>query len=199
MFVYNGKTTYSCRFNYCNMLIYSYILIKIILFQNFNFISVLSENFVSEIYKYIVMKQFLFVLVLLLSLQSNVQAGNDKPIKFEQLPATAKEMINTHFSGVQLSFAKEESEIFDKSYEIIFVNGNKIEFDKNGNWKEIDCKYTEVPESVIPSVILNHVRNTYGGVRIVSIEKYKKGYEVELANGLELKFNKQFELIDIDN
>ena len=40
-----------------------------------------------------------------------------------------------------------ESDWFDKSYDVIFTNGDKLEFDKKGVWTEVNCKYSAVPVS----------------------------------------------------
>jgi hypothetical protein len=42
------------------------------------------------------------------------------------------------------------------------------------------------------------VRKNYSGATIVQIEKARSGYEVQLSTGLELTFNKNFKVIDID-
>ena len=36
-------------------------------------------------------------------------------------------------------------------------------------------------------------------VAIVQIERDKRGYETDLSNGLEVRFNKQFKVVEIDN
>lgn len=54
-----------------------------------------------------------------------------------------------------------ENKIITKDYEVTFVNGNKIDFDSNGNWEEIDCKATVVPKKVVPVKIYNYVKSNY--------------------------------------
>jgi Protein of unknown function (DUF2874). len=144
------------------------------------------------------MKHLVFTLVLLLSVQFSALADNDKPIRFEELPDKAKTFITTYFSDVEIALTKKESDFFGKSYEVIFVNGNKVEFDRGGDWTDVNCKFTEVPQGIVPQPIVNYVRNNYGEVRIVSIDKDKRDYEVELSSGIELTFDKKFNLIDID-
>ena len=64
---------------------------------------------------------------------------DDKPIRVDQLPSKAQTFIRENFSGLKIALAKMESDFFDKSYEVIFVNGNKVEFYRDGRWKEIEC------------------------------------------------------------
>ena len=96
-------------------------------------------------------------------------------------------------------FAKMETDWLDKSYDVIFTDGNKLEFDKQGNWKEINCKYSAVPAGVIPAQILKYVSENYPDAKVLKIERDKKDYEVKLSNRWELKFDLQFNLIDIDD
>lgn len=145
------------------------------------------------------MKKLLFLLVCLFTLNGVAKADNDKPIQVNQMPQTAQQFIKQHFSDQKIAMAKMESGFFDKSYKAIFTNGNKVEFDKSGNWKEVDCKYNAVPAAIIPLTIRNYVKTNYPEAKVLKIEKDKKDYELKLSNRIELKFDLQFNLIDIDN
>lgn len=126
-------------------------------------------------------------------------AGNDRVITVAELPAAARNFIDTHFKGVEVSYAKVDEEFFDKEYKVVFVNGSKAEFLKNGDWKEVDCKYGEVPAEVIPGEIRKSVSAQFPGRRIVCIDRDRRGYDVELDNGYDLEFDRNFRLIDIDD
>ena len=145
-----------------------------------------------------IMKKFVFLLVCLFALQTVARAGDDKPIQVTQLPQKAQQLIKQHFTDSNVSLAKSEN-IINKSYEVIFANGNKIEFDKKGNWEEIDCKNTAVPAPIIPANIQRYVKTNYPNEKIIRIERDKKEYEVKLSNRTELKFNSKFILVDIDS
>jgi len=131
-------------------------------------------------------------------MQAMAWADNDKPIKVEQMPQRAQQFIKKHFSGSSIALAKMESDFLSKSYDVIFTNGNKAEFDKKGEWKEIDCKYSQVPSAIIPAAIQNYVKKQYPNTKILKIEKDNRSYEVKLSNGWEVKFDKNFNVIDID-
>lgn len=145
------------------------------------------------------MKKLLLLFMCLFTIQSVVKANDDKPIKIEQLPQSAQQFIKSHFGDSKVAIAKMETDWFDKSYDIIFTDGNKLEFDKQGNWKEINCKYSAVPTSVIPAQILKYVSENYPEAKVLKIERDKKDYEVKLSNKWELKFDLQFNLVDIDD
>ena len=63
---------------------------------------------------------------------------------------------------------------------------------------EIDCKQGKVPVKLIPQAIRNYLMENYPAQAVKKLEMNKNEYEVELANGLDLTFNKHFQLIDID-
>ena len=125
-------------------------------------------------------------------------AGNDKPISVNALPAKAQTLLNNHFNGQKVMLATIGSGVINKSYDVVLQNGTKLEFDKKGNLTEIDCKQGIVPALLIPQAIKNYLKDNYAGQSVKKIEINKNEYEVELANGLDLTFNKHFQLIDID-
>lgn len=146
------------------------------------------------------MKKIIVLLVSLVAMQSTLKADNDKPIEFTQLPAQSQQLVKTHFADQPIAVVKMERELLDKTYEVIFTNGDKIEFDRRGNWKDIDCKQTEIPEALIPAQIKSYVAKHYPDTKIRKIEKEDRGYyDVDLSNRIELKFNSNFNLVDIDN
>lgn len=125
-------------------------------------------------------------------------ADTDKPIEVSQLPTAAQTTLKSYFSDRKVSLAKVESDLFDKNYDVIFTNGDKVEFNSKGEWTEVQCKQSQVPTGLIPAQISSHVKSNYPGTKIVEIERDSKEYEVKLSSGIELTFNKKFKLIDID-
>lgn len=126
-------------------------------------------------------------------------AAGDRIITVGELPASSQQFIQTYFKGVEVSYAKVDEEFFDKEYKVLFVNGAKVEFLKNGDWKEIDCKYGEVPAGIVPKPILDCVAGRFAGRKVVCIDRDRRGYDVELDGGLDLEFDSNFRLIDIDD
>lgn len=144
------------------------------------------------------MKKLLLFFVCLFAMQTALRADDDKPIRAEQMPQRAQQFIKAHFPNHAISFVKMESELLDKSYDVVFTNGDKAEFDKKGNWKELDCAYSEVPSAVVPAAIRSYVEKKYPGTQIVKIEKDGRNHEVKLSNGWEIEFDKHFNVIDLD-
>lgn len=144
------------------------------------------------------MKKLFLVLVCVFTMQV-VMADNDKPIKLEQLPQTAQTFIKQNFPDLKVVLAKVDKDWFDTSYDVMFTNGDKLEFNKNGEWKELNCKHSMVPVKVIPAQIQKFVNDTYPGEKVTVIEKDRYEYEVRLSNRIEVKFDLQFNVIDVDN
>ena len=148
------------------------------------------------------MKRILRILMIaiccMVSCNMVANAGNDKPISVNALPAKAQTLLSQHFNGQKVMLATIESGVVSRSYDVVLQNGTKLEFDKNGNLTEIDCKQSIVPDQLIPQAIRNYLKENYPAQAVKKIEMNKNEYEVELANGLDLTFNKHFQLIDID-
>ena len=148
------------------------------------------------------MKRMIRILMIaiccMLSCNMAANADNDKPIAVNALPAKAQTLLSNHFNNQKVMLATIETGVINKSYDVVLQNGTKLEFDKKGNLTEVDCKQDIVPAQLIPQAIRNYLKDNYAGQSVKKIEINKNEYEVELANGLDLTFNKHFQLIDID-
>ena len=145
------------------------------------------------------MKKWTILFLSMLVMSVTVWAGNDKPIQISQMPQAAQQFIQKHFANQSVAVAKMESELLDKNYDVIFTNGDKVEFNKKGQWTKVDCKHTQVPVEVIPVVIQKYVSQHFPDAKVVKIEVTdRKGYEVDLSNGFDIEFDKKMNVIDID-
>ena len=84
-------------------------------------------------------------LVALFTVSTTAMADDDRPIDFSQLPKTAQATVKKHFASSEVLYLTQDGIIF-KSYDVVFANGDKIEFDSKGNWKDVDmmsggCSY----------------------------------------------------------
>ena len=145
------------------------------------------------------MKKLVFLLVCLFTLQTVARADDYKPIQVTQIPQPAHQFIKQHFADSKVALAKMESGVFYKSYDVVFTNGEKVEFDKAGEWKEVRCRQSEVPAQVVPEAIRNYVKTNYPDARILEIEFDHNEYEIKLSNRWEITFDSQMRVIDIDD
>ncbi len=126
--------------------------------------------------------------------------GEKKAIEYSLLPATAQTFISTHFSDKQVSVVFHDKEIGDNEYEVIFVDGADVNFNKKGNWYEVeDRDGNGVPEAILPASIRDYVATNHAGSRVVKISKDSRDYEVELSNNTELVFDKNGNFLHYDD
>lgn len=71
------------------------------------------------------MKKLVFLLVCVFTVSTVAMADNEKPIQVGQLPNKAQTFITTYFKGKKVALAKQDSDLFSKSYDVIFTNGEK--------------------------------------------------------------------------
>lgn len=145
------------------------------------------------------MKKLVLFLVSLFTLSTVSMADNVKPIQVGQLPTTAQTFITTYFKNNKVALAKVDTEFLSKTYEVMFTNGEEVEFDRSGEWTEVQCKTGEVPSAIVPAAIRNYVKQNYPNATIQKIERDKHRFDVKLSNRLEIAFNHQMQVIDIDD
>ena len=135
----------------------------------------------------------LSVLGLLLGLGAKAQ--DDRIITLDQLPQVSKEFLAKYFPDKTPILLKEDWD----DYEVVYPNGEKVEFLKNGEWKKVDCRLTTVPAVLVPQQIKDQAQALYPGSIITKIKKERYGWEIKLNNGLEIDFNPDFVITDIDD
>ena len=100
--------------------------------------------------------------------------GREKPTSVDKLPQAAQEFLSAHFKDLTVAYAVEE--------------------------QSVGRKYSPVPASIVPQPIQTFVSGSnYPGQFIRQIDRNAYTWEVELSNGLEIKFDNQFNVIDIDD
>ncbi|GAA4138455.1 PepSY-like domain-containing protein [Sphingobacterium kyonggiense] len=126
--------------------------------------------------------------------------AQEKVITVNQLPKTAQSFISSHYAKSPVSLVKSEKETLSPlEYKVVLQDGTEIEFDEKGNWTEIDGKRNAVPTAIIPAAIKAHVNKSFPNNEIVELKKKKKGYEVELTSGIDLKFDAKGKFLKIDD
>lgn len=139
------------------------------------------------------MKYIIYIFLTFVCFPTLVQAGN----KREPLPPKVMQFISMHFPKNEI--VKSQSE--DDGFEADLRSGHEIEFDRNGNWIKIKGEYTPMPKSIIdllPIGISQYISKNYPRRTIIKIKKKKYGYNIELANSVELKFGYKGEFIGKD-
>ena len=143
-------------------------------------------------------KLFLIAAVVFMSL-GVACAEADRPITVDKLPQKAQQFIKSYYQQVGVTYAKEDKDLVSTEYEVLLADGTKMEFSSSGEWTSVECKGSAVPEDIIPQQIKQYVAKNYPNTKILKIDRDRRDYEVTLSNRLELKFNKEFKLIEIDD
>lgn len=140
------------------------------------------------------MKRFLFLtLALLFAAGAALALPFDKyTLNRDDLPQPAREFLTTHFPKAAIGMIKIDRHLLKKAdYDVKLVNGTKIEFNSKGAWTSVECAgRREVPAALIIRPIRNYVAKNFPGQKIVAIEKKAASFEIELADGVELKFDR---------
>lgn len=117
---------------------------------------------------------------------------------------TIEEFIKAYFPEVELLSTIRDG--FD--YEVTLSDYTQIEFDSNAlgktpEWDEIDCKHSTiyhcVPAALVPAEIADYVKRLHETQPIVKISKDGRGWDIELSNGIEIEFDRKFNIVEIDD
>ena len=134
----------------------------------------------------------ILTMTLLFAFQAVACSGGDKVITVEALPAAAQTLIGKNFRGKQVTLVKKDKEGLKTYYDVVMADGVKLEFDQSGAWTDVDCKNKAVPAAIVPEAIGQYVADNYASLTIVQIERENYGYDIELSNGLDIRFDRDY-------
>lgn len=126
-------------------------------------------------------------------------SAEDRPIVFDELPAEAQAFVSEYFANEELSHIILDRDVISIDYRVAFLSGTKLEFNSRGEWKEIDTRNGIVPNDLVPQAIVEYVKKNYPNREIVEINRNHYYTEVTLKGGLELTFNRSYQLVDVDD
>ena len=144
------------------------------------------------------MKKFLLMASALLAFTMMLKA-DDRPVTLSKLPVAAQTFIKTNFPADKLSYATKDDDIIRPDYNVVLVSGVRISFDNSGALEKIEVGNNAMPENLIPVQIREFVKADYPEARITEYEVERRHYDVKLSNRLELKFDRNFTLVGIDD
>lgn len=140
-----------------------------------------------------------FLLLIAATLTFSAASAQDSKVTFNDLPADAINFVRQHFLVDHIASVWKDSDYNDEEYTVIFRDGLEIEFNGNGDWKELKARHGKVPDHVVPEKILAHVSATFPfeSIKEVSRNLTKKRYNAELTDDQELKFDENFNFIGV--
>lgn len=144
-------------------------------------------------------KIFVSAALLFAGITASFAGDRERPITLDKLPAAAQEFLAANFKDVTLAYAVEDPKFIGSEYEVIYTDRTEVDFESNGEWSSVERKYAAVPAAIVPVQIADYVKKSFAGESIRKIDRDKYTWEVELSNGLEIKFDRNFQVIDIDD
>ena len=147
------------------------------------------------------MKKILLTAALLFAgITASLADNNERPITLDKLPVAAQTFLKTHFADLTLAYAVEDPKLVGSEYEVIYTDRTEVDFRSNGEWSSVERKYAAVPASIVPVQISDYVaKSNFSNQIIKKIERNSYTWEIELSNGIEITFDKEFRVIDIDD
>ena len=125
--------------------------------------------------------------------------ADDKPVTVDQLPQAARTFLNVNFPDDKISFATKDDDLIRPDYQVVLASGVMVKFNNAGDLEEIESRGKEIPDGIIPIQIVEVVKGHYPDVMITGYEVGRRTYEVKLSNRIELKLDKNFNVIEIDD
>ena len=137
------------------------------------------------------------------STEAATRAAN-KQNKFEiaqvinesEIDPAIMEFVMTHFPQTGIFHCYQTQHY----YKVRLDDRTQLEFTHSFEWVKVDCEhstiYTNVPTSIVPEQITTYVTTNFPGRVIEEIEKKNFGWEIELKNGPEIRFDRDFNVIN---
>jgi hypothetical protein len=143
------------------------------------------------------MKKIMIIFAALF-LSAAIVSADNRAIDASKLPAEAKAFMEKNFPGEQILYATQEDDLFLPDYDVALANGVLLEFYNNGSLEKIACR-TGISLDLIPVPTIEFIKVRYPDAFFVEYKVDKREFEVTLSNRMELKFNKNYNLIGIDD
>lgn len=135
----------------------------------------------------------IFSLLLLVLVGTSLSACGDDDdviVPTDQLPTAASTFINTYYPSIKVAYVNKETDKGEVQYEVRMTSGDEITFDASGEWIDVDAPAgRSIPEGIAIVPIADYVAANYSGTGINEISRIAVGYEVELTNGVDLRFD----------
>ncbi|RAX54098.1 hypothetical protein CCY99_05310 [Helicobacter sp. 16-1353] len=105
----------------------------------------------------------------------------DMVVPATALPQNAQAFISSNFQGANIVYVEQDY----NDFEVRLSNGVKIDFYRDGTWKDIES-YGGINPSILPAPVAQTIAKTYPNIAIVKVDKEWNGFEVKMANMLKI-------------
>ena len=141
--------------------------------------------------------KFFSIAILALGLPVFVSCSTDDDnsdetlIDAQELPEKAQDFVTTYFPEADYSRVERNTVVENDGtlYEVDLTNNYEVDFNAEGDWVDVDGNGQEIPTAFIPETMANYLAENYADLFISGIDSEPTGYEVELSNDLDVKFD----------
>ena len=142
----------------------------------------------------------LFALFVLATCCLTVMADDEyQEIQPKKLPHLAQRILPAYFPTQQVTHAEKAKSKLNVGYRVVLSDGTKIQFDKDGNWLDVDGNGSPIPMRIVPPALQNYLSlNCPEDIQVLRQTKDSKTYEYDLylSDGQHLRFDTYFKRID---
>lgn len=146
------------------------------------------------------MKKLLVLLAVLLGISSASYARDEYVHDVNVLPQKAQTTLSKHFKA-DVSVIKIDKTLGRvDDYEVILTDGTEVTFERDGDWDSVEtARNGSVPTAFIPKSVADYVAQRHPGTKVIGIDRDRSGYEVELSNGMDIRFNRDGKFVKYDD
>lgn len=113
-------------------------------------------------------------------------SSEEKEFDYAALPMSAQQFVKQY--DASYSRVEKEKDNGFWEYEVWLSDGSKVEFNEKGEWTSVECKYSEIPVGIIPTVIAEDIAKRHPDLKPYKIEKEVGGYEIDIP-GYDLYYS----------
>lgn len=132
------------------------------------------------------------------------QDSEDIVVAYDTVPEFVSSYIETNYPNQTVILVEQD----DDGYDVYLSNGLEIEFDFDGSIdvededEEDEDDWNDWEDTIefssLPEIIINYISANYPGLNVLKVEWEDNEYEVTFTNQLELTFNSEGLLIEVD-
>ena len=131
--------------------------------------------------------------------QDRAQGQAQPAVNAQSLPTSITTFIKQQFPNATIVGIEPDYDHGGMEYDVYLSDGTELDFDANNQWETIESRGKGVPAVFIPKAIATYVKSNYQNMTITKVNREYHGYEIELANGLDLNFDNSGRFLGMDD
>ncbi len=120
-------------------------------------------------------------------------------ILYTELSTECKTFVEDYFYLYEVFTVEKDVNSVIEYYEIKLIGGTEIDLNQSCQWTSVDGNNQPIPTGFINTSIVEYVATNYPTTVIESIEKETYGFDVDLLNNTELRFDSEGNFLGLGN